>query len=85
MALITVSRKGQVVIPAELRVALGIEPGSRVEIGREDEHRLYIAVPGKQSKPFGVDDLLGCTGYRGPVIPVEEMDPIKAFDMADDE
>ena len=33
----TVSSKGQLVIPAELREALGIEPGTRVAIRREGD------------------------------------------------
>jgi len=33
----TVSSKGQLVIPAELREAMGIEPGTRVEIRQQGE------------------------------------------------
>ena len=33
----TVSSKGQLVIPAEMREALGIEPGTRVAIRREGD------------------------------------------------
>jgi len=36
MSCVTVSRKGQVVIPANLRRQLGIQPGSRVEISAVD-------------------------------------------------
>jgi len=36
-AVATVSSKGQLVIPAEMRQALGIEPGTRVTIRREGE------------------------------------------------
>jgi len=36
-AVATVSSKGQLVIPSEMRQALGIEPGTRVTIRREGE------------------------------------------------
>ena len=36
-AVATVSSKGQLVIPAEMREALGIEPGTRVTIRRKGE------------------------------------------------
>jgi len=35
--MLTISTKGQLVIPAEVRAKLGIEPGSRVAVTVEDE------------------------------------------------
>ena len=40
----TVSSKGQLVIPAEMRQALGIEPGTRVAIRREGDELILRPV-----------------------------------------
>lgn len=45
-----VGPKGQVVIPKELRDALGIEPGDEVSFWRHDDH---VAVrPARQRRPL---------------------------------
>lgn len=45
-----VGRKGQVVIPKDLRDALGIEPGDEVSFWREDDH---VALrPARTSRPL---------------------------------
>ncbi len=64
----TVSSKGQIVLPAELRERDGIEPGQQFDIERIDrgEYRLVRRTP----SPVGtVDWLLACPspGYFVPV------------------
>lgn len=45
-----VGRKGQVVIPKDLRDALGIEPGDEVSFWREDDH---VALrPARTARPL---------------------------------
>jgi AbrB family looped-hinge helix DNA binding protein len=72
-ALLTLSSKGQLVIPARLRQLLGLKPGDRLELSLEADGLLL--------RPHGVrqttsaHDLIGCTGYQGPPIPLELQDP----------
>ncbi len=65
----TVSSKGQIVLPAELRERDGIEPGQQFEIERLDrgEYRLVRRTP----TPVGtVDWLLSCPA-RDYFVPVK--------------
>lgn len=48
---VTVSSKGQVVIPAELRKRYGIEPNSKIEFIDTGEE--IVVVPLKGKDPFG--------------------------------
>lgn len=52
----TVSSKGQVVIPAELRNELGIEPGTRLAIQREEGRLILQPI----TEEF-IESLRGCT------------------------
>ena len=66
----TVSSKGQIVLPAELRKQDGVEPGQRFEVERIDrgEYRLV-----RRQSPMNqgfVDWLLACP-EKGFFIPVE--------------
>jgi AbrB family looped-hinge helix DNA binding protein len=70
---VTLSSKGQLVIPADLRRLLGIGPGSRLSLKLEGKG-LHMAVgPGR--KTGTASEVIGCSGYRGPRIPIEAMDP----------
>jgi AbrB family looped-hinge helix DNA binding protein len=51
----TVSSKGQIVIPAELRAELGIATGTRVAIQRQDNHLILQPI----TEEF-IDSLMGC-------------------------
>lgn len=72
-ALLTLSSKGQLVIPARLRQLLGLKPGDHLELSLEADGLLL--------RPHGVrpassaHDLIGCSGYQGPPIPLEQQDP----------
>lgn len=59
-----VSSKGQLVLPAAIRRARGIGPGSIVEIEEVPGGVLLRLV--RSPAEASLDDLVGCTGYRGP-------------------
>jgi AbrB family looped-hinge helix DNA binding protein len=60
----TVSTKGQLVIPAQLREALGIEPGTRVAI-RKEGSELILRPQTKEVARQLIEELCGMTagGY----------------------
>lgn len=71
MTTVTVSEKGQVVIPADLRRLLGITPGTRLELSPDGAG--FRADVNPAGKALDVDDVIGCTGYQGRAVGVEEM------------
>lgn len=72
-ALLTLSSKGQLVIPARLRQLLGLQAGDRLALSLEtDGLRLILQDPTKTSSAKA---LIGCTGYQGPALASEAMDP----------
>ena len=69
MPVATVTSKGQVTIPLEVRTALGIEPGTKVEFfdtgcGTWE----FVARTGS------INDLRGMFAHDGPPITLEQMD-----------
>ncbi|MEY4352758.1 MAG: Antidote-toxin recognition MazE, bacterial antitoxin [Cyanobacteriota bacterium] len=72
-ALLTLSSKGQLVIPARLRQLLGLNPGDRLELSLEADGLLLR--PHGSGKTSTAQALIGCTGYSGPPIPLERQDP----------
>ena len=66
----TVSTKGQIILPAEIRQRDGIEPGQQFEIERIDrgEYRLVRRKP--RSNEGLVDWLLACP-EKGFFVPIE--------------
>ena len=72
-ALLTLSSKGQVVIPARLRKLLGLQAGDRLALSLEaDGLRL---IPHDLSKSRSARAVIGCAGYQGPTLKLEQMDP----------
>ena len=72
-ALLTLSSKGQLVIPARLRQLLGLQAGDRLALSLEaDGLRL---IPQDPSKTSSARALIGCTGYQGPALVLDAMDP----------
>lgn len=64
MSCVTVSSKGQVVIPAEARRLLGIEPGSKVEVTVvEGKLQIILRHPARVSSH---EEGFGMLKYRGP-------------------
>jgi AbrB family looped-hinge helix DNA binding protein len=72
MADTTVSTKGQVVIPKEIRERLGWEPGTSLEV--EDRGDRVVLRRVRRAPRTTIDDLRGCLPYNGPPKTVEEMD-----------
>jgi AbrB family looped-hinge helix DNA binding protein len=66
----TISSKGQIVLPAEIRRLDGIEAGQELEVERlgRGEYRLFLEAP--PSNIGLVDWLLGCP-EKGFFVPVE--------------
>ena len=72
-ALLTLSSKGQLVIPARLRQLLGLQAGDRLALTLEaDGLRL---IPQDSPKTSSARALIGCTGYQGPALALDAMDP----------
>lgn len=68
---VTLSTKGQVVVPKAVRDRLGWRAGSRLEVEiRGDEVVLRV---GSELPVTRVEDLYGCLRYDGPPVSVEEM------------
>jgi AbrB family looped-hinge helix DNA binding protein len=69
------SSKGQLVIPARLRQLLGLQPADRLALSLEaDGLRL---VPERHENSRSARSLIGCTGYQGPSLSLEQMDPAR--------
>jgi AbrB family looped-hinge helix DNA binding protein len=69
MAAVSVTSKGQVTIPKNVRQALGITPGSKVEFRVDGkEARLTLALRGGGSR---VEDGPAILNYSGPRIPID--------------
>lgn len=58
----TVSSKGQIVIPAELRAQLGIEAGTKLAIHKQDKCLILQPI----NEEF-IDSLMGC--WKGAGLP----------------
>ena len=72
MASTTISTKGQVVIPKEIRDRLGWEPGTALQL--EDRGDCIVLRELRTVPLTTVDDLLGCLPYDGPPRSLEDMD-----------
>jgi AbrB family looped-hinge helix DNA binding protein len=72
MADTTVSTKGQVVIPKDVRDRLGWQPGTSLEI-EEHGDRLVLR-QARRVRRTTIDDLRGCLRYDGPPKTLEEME-----------
>ena len=72
-ALLTLSSKGQVVIPARLRELLGLHAGDRLALSLESDGLRLI--PQDPSKGRTAHAVIGCAGYEGPRLDLAQMDP----------
>lgn len=66
------SSKGQVILPKSIRSAHHWEPG--VEFIVEDTANGVLLRPVEHLPQTCLEDVIGCTGYRGPARTVEDMD-----------
>jgi AbrB family looped-hinge helix DNA binding protein len=58
--IVTVSTKGQMVIPADIREELGIEPGTRVAV-RVEDGRMIVDPQSLAAKLRRIDQMKGAT------------------------
>ncbi len=66
------STKGQLIIPRAIRARRGWRPGAELVIEeRGDEVVLRLAAEPAHSR---LEDLVGCTGYRGPRRSLRELE-----------
>ncbi len=68
----TLSSKGQIVIPKELRDRRGLHTGAELEIEEVPEGMLLRLVVAPSAEAVG--ELLGCAGYRGPRKTIAQME-----------
>jgi AbrB family looped-hinge helix DNA binding protein len=69
----TVSTKGQVVLPAELRRRQGWKPGTRLT-AEETPEGVLLRRSEPLFPPTRLEDVYGCLRYDGPPISIEDMD-----------
>ena len=72
-ALLTLSAKGQLVIPARLRQLLGLRAGDRLALNLEPDG-LHLAPQGA-ANAASAHALIGAAHYEGEPVPLERMDP----------
>ena len=72
-ALLTLSSKGQLVIPARLRQLLGLRAGDRLALNLEPDG-LHLAPQGA-ANAASAHALIGAAHYEGEPVPLERMDP----------
>lgn len=72
MATTKLSSKGQVILPKAIRDKHDWKPG--VEFVVEDTPKGVLLRPLKPFQPTKLEDVVGCTGYKGPTKTIEEMD-----------
>lgn len=79
MAIATMTSKGQVTIPKEVREELGLESGTKLWFVRTPQG--FVLRPAKNS----VMALAGIVAYEGPPVSVEEMDAAVGHYLAGDD
>jgi AbrB family looped-hinge helix DNA binding protein len=72
MAKTRLSTKGQLILPKEIRDRHGWGPGIQLEV---EDHGDHVVLRQADDLPATtLEDLIGCTGYRGPARTLEEME-----------
>lgn len=66
------SSKGQVILPKAVREARNWEPGTEFTVEEVDDGVLLRPV--KPFKPTTLEEVVGCTGYKGPARSLEDME-----------
>lgn len=70
---VSVSSKGQMVIPKEIRDALGIKPGAQIEVELSADGNAATLRPARASAKKPVSRLFGVLKHSGAPVRVEEM------------
>ncbi|MFZ4537616.1 AbrB/MazE/SpoVT family DNA-binding domain-containing protein [Propionivibrio sp.] len=71
IATITLSSKGQIVIPREIRAELHWEAGTRITLVSSASGVMLKAVPKKSGR--SLEDLIGLLKHDGPPLSTEEL------------
>ena len=71
MKTVTVSEKGQLVIPIELRRLLGISTGTRLNLTADGSG--FKAEIDPEGKTLNIRDVVGITNYMGEPVKIEDM------------
>ena len=71
MSAVLVSTKGQIVLPAAVRKALGLKPGMRVDIRVEGKGARITPAPVKNTATLA--EIQAILRYSGPRVPVKKM------------
>lgn len=80
-ATITLSSKGQVVIPKEIREELHWDAGTQITLVSSASGVTLKAVPKKTGRKFA--DLIGLLKHEGPPLPIDDL--CKPVDYSEDE
>jgi AbrB family looped-hinge helix DNA binding protein len=70
---VSMSSKGQIVIPLEVRKRLGMSAGTKLEL-REVAGEVRLRPASRPGKTATLESALGLARYKGPAISVEQMD-----------
>lgn len=73
MAKTRLSTKGQLILPKEIRDRHGWAPGVQLEVEDHGDH-VVLRQADDLLPETTLEDLVGCTGYQGPVRSLEEME-----------
>lgn len=68
----TLSSKGQIVIPSQIRRSHGWKAGTSFTI--IDEGNVLLIKPVHNRKTVAIEDVIGCAGYKGDKKSLAEMD-----------
>jgi len=71
MSAVLVSTKGQIVLPAAVRKALGLKPGMRVDIRLEGKGARIT--PATVKNTAKLSEIQAILKYSGPRVPVKDM------------
>jgi AbrB family looped-hinge helix DNA binding protein len=71
MSAVLVSTKGQIVLPAAVRKALGLKPGMRVDIHVEGKGARITPAPVKNTAKLS--EIQAVLKHSGPRVPVKDM------------
>lgn len=72
MAIVTVSEKGQVVIPSKVRTLFGITAGTRLELELTGKGFSLSVEPDRKARTAA--SCVGVAKYKGPRLTLEQMD-----------
>lgn len=68
----TLTSKGQMTVPIDVRRKLGLVPGDKLRFEFEEDGRLVVLPPRK--KTGKMEDLIGCLKWDGPPKTLEDME-----------